>query len=173
MSTRMFLMPTRALAVLATLAAALHALPAKAQTVAPATKEISGATAPVYDAALARQLGADERGMRPYVLAILKTGPTPVPAGPERDAMFKGHFDNIKRMAAEGTLVTAGPLDGQEGRRGLYIFAVPSIEAARLLTATDPVIANGEMVAEFHRFYGSAALMLVNQTHGRISQQAP
>jgi len=33
------------------------------------------AEAPAYDAALARSLGADERGMRPYVFVILKTGP--------------------------------------------------------------------------------------------------
>jgi hypothetical protein len=31
--------------------------------------------APIYDARLATQLGADERGMKMYVLCILKTGP--------------------------------------------------------------------------------------------------
>ena len=30
---------------------------------------------PVADPTLAKQLGADERGMRHYILAILKTGP--------------------------------------------------------------------------------------------------
>jgi len=30
-----------------------------------------------YDAALAQRTGADERGMRRYVLVILRTGPTP------------------------------------------------------------------------------------------------
>src|SRR5262245_34812254 len=54
---------------------------------------------PEYDAALARQLGADENGMRSYVLVVLKTGPTPVPKGEKRDAMFKGHFANIQRLA--------------------------------------------------------------------------
>jgi hypothetical protein len=33
-------------------------------------------------------------GMRQYVLVVLKTGPNKLPAGPERDAMFKGHFAN-------------------------------------------------------------------------------
>jgi len=48
----------------------------QAETPPPATP----ATAtPTYDAALAKRLGADERGMRSYVLVILKTGPTPVP----------------------------------------------------------------------------------------------
>src|SRR5688572_27717463 len=63
---------------------------------------------PAYDAALAQSLGADERGMRRYVLVILKTGPTRVPAGPERDEMFKGHFANISRLSAEGKLALAG-----------------------------------------------------------------
>jgi hypothetical protein len=45
-----------------------------------------------FDAELAKQLTAYERGMKKYVLVVLKTGPNKVPAGPERDAMFKGHF---------------------------------------------------------------------------------
>lgn len=126
--------------------------------------------APAFDESLAKSLGADERGMRPYVLVILKTGPTRVPAGPERDEMFKGHFANMKRLAAEGKLATAGPLDGVDGWRGLYVFAVPEIEEARKLVATDPVVAKGEMVPEFHKYYGSAGLMLVNETHAKVAR---
>jgi len=124
--------------------------------------------APGYDAQLASRLGADERGMRQYVLVILKTGPTPKPKGPERDAMFKGHFANIQRLADEGKLALAGPFDGVDGWRGMFIFAVKDIDEARQLTATDPVIASGEMVAEYHQYYGSAALMQVSETHKRI-----
>lgn len=123
-----------------------------------------------FDEALAKSVGADERGMRPYVLVILKTGPARVAAGPERDEMFKGHFANMKRLAAEGKLVTAGPLDGVDGWRGLFIFAVPEIEDARKLVATDPVVAKGEMVPEFHKYYGSAALMLVNDAHAKVAK---
>ena len=74
---------------------------------------------PAFDAELAATVGADDYGMRRYVLVILKTGPTPVPAGKERDEMFKGHFSNINRLAAEGKLALAGPLDGVDGWRGL------------------------------------------------------
>lgn len=114
-----------------------------------------------YDAALAGKVGADERGMRQYVLVILRTGPTRVSDGPERDAMFKGHFANMKRLAEQGALVLAGPLDGVDGWRGLYIFAVDDIEEAKRLVATDPVVAKGEMVPELHTYYGTAALMLI------------
>jgi len=128
-------------------------------------------TNPAYDADLARSLGADDMGMRRYVLVILKTGPTPVPQGPERNEMFKGHFANINRLAAEGKLAVAGPLDGVLGRRGLYIFAVADIEEAKQLVATDPVIAKGEMVAEYHAYYGSAALMQVRANHDKVAKK--
>lgn len=135
----------------------------------PAAGQVAPGRAP-YDAELARSVGADENGMRAYVLVILKTGPNKVAAGPERDAMFKGHFANINRLAAEGKLAVAGPLDGVAGRRGLFILAVSDIDEAVRITATDPVISAGEMVAEFHKFYGSAALMLVSQDHDRVTK---
>jgi uncharacterized protein YciI len=123
-----------------------------------------------FDAALAQRLGADDYGMRNYVLVILKTGPSPMPKGEKRTEMFKGHFANIQRLAAEGKLAAAGPFDGADGWRGMFIFAVKDIEEAKALTATDPVIQNGEMVAEYHKLYSSAALMLINETHEKISK---
>nr|WP_255553548.1 YciI family protein [Caenimonas aquaedulcis] len=106
--------------------------------------------------------------MRSYVLVILQTGPNRVPAGPERDEMFKGHFANMGRLAKEGKLALAGPFDGADGWRGLFIFAVADVEEAKKLTATDPVIIKGEMVAQYHPYYGSAALMMVNQLHEKV-----
>ncbi|MCV2357480.1 hypothetical protein LNV08_00665 [Paucibacter sp. TC2R-5] len=128
--------------------------------------------AAIYDAELAQAVGADEYGMRRYVLVILKTGPTPMPAGEARSAMFKGHFANINRLAAEGKLALAGPLDGVDGWRGLFVLAVSDIEEAKLLTGTDPVISSGEMVAEYHKYYGSAALMLVNDAHKKVTKKS-
>src|SRR5689334_246327 len=113
---------------------------------------------PAFDAALARRLGADEHGMRHYVLVILKTGPSQLPKGEKRNELFKGHFANIQRLANEGKLAAAGPFDGVDGWRGMFIFAVDDVEAAKALTATDPVIQSGEMVAEYHRLFSSAAL---------------
>ena len=129
------------------------------------------AARPSYDPELARAVGASENGMRSYVLVVLKTGPNKLPAGPERDEMFKGHFANINRLSTEGKLALAGPFDGVDGWRGLFIFATPDIEEARQLVATDPVINKGEMVAEFHRYYGSAALMLVRDGHDRVAKK--
>ena len=128
---------------------------------------------PVHDAKLVQALGADDHGMRKYVLVILKTGPTPVAKGDQRDAMFKGHFANMNRLAAEGKLALAGPLDGVDGWRGLFVLAVTDIEEAKKLVATDPVVIHGEMIAEYHAYYGSAALMQVNETHAKIAKKDP
>jgi uncharacterized protein YciI len=138
----------------------------------PAQAQGSGETVKTpYDPELARSVGADENGMKRYVLVILKTGPNRVPAGPERDEMFKGHFANMNRLSAEGKLVLAGPFDDADGWRGLFIFAVSDIDEAKRITATDPVIIKGEMVAEYHKYYGSAALMLVKDAHEKIAKK--
>ena len=132
----------------------------------------TGPAPPMFDEALARSTGADDYGMRSYVLVILKTGPTPVPAGPERDAMFRGHFANMQRLSAEGVLAHAGPLDGVDGWRGLFILAVTDVDAAKVHVATDPVIVRGEMVAEYHKHYGSAALMTLRETHEKVAKKS-
>jgi len=95
------------LCLLATVALPLSAT---AQTSSPSMAS-SAAPSPAYDAALAQSLDADERGMRPYVLAILKTGPrdAEVTDKDERAALFAGHFANMTRLAEEGHLVLAGP----------------------------------------------------------------
>lgn len=142
----------------------------QAPTAAP--PEPASTVNPEYDPELAARLGADDHGMRRYVLVILETGPTRVADGPERDQMFAGHFANMKRLSAEGKLAVAGPLDGVDGWRGLFVLAVEDIEEAKKIVATDPVIIHGEMVARYHGFYGSAALMLVAAEHERVMKQS-
>jgi uncharacterized protein YciI len=129
-------------------------------------------TPPKYDAELAKSLGGNDNGMRKYVFVILRTGPNKVPAGQERTDMFAGHMANIQRLANERKLAYAGPLDGVDGARGIFILAVDNMDEAKALVATDPVIIKGEMVAEYHMHFGSAGLMMVNQVHSQISKPA-
>ena len=133
----------------------------------------AGPVAPAYDEALARRVAADEYGMRPYVLVILKTGPKRMPDGEARNAMFAGHFANMERQAKAGKLVLAGPFTKDpDGWRGLFVFAVQDTDEAKVLTETDPVITNGEMVAEYHAWYGSAATMLIPELHEKLQSRA-
>ena len=53
----------------------------------------------------------------------------------------------------------------------MFVFAAPDIDEAKAFVATDPVIVNGEMVAQHHKFYGSAGLMMVNDIHNRIQKK--
>ncbi|KQV86151.1 YciI family protein [Pelomonas sp. Root1237] len=129
--------------------------------------------APIYDAAKAQAWGANDQGLRSYTFVLLKTGPKPMPAGPARDEMFKGHFANMTRLAKEGLLVYAGPFDGVDGWRGLFIFATSDMDVARKAVETDPVIASGEMVAELHKHFGSAALLAVNEWHPKLIKPKP
>lgn len=137
----------------------------------PAVQAAPAQPVALYDAALAKSLGANDMGMRNYVLVLLKTGPNKMPDGPARTAMFEGHAASIGRLAAEKKLVVAGPLDRVDGMRGLFIFAVDSIDEARLLVATDPVIIHGEMIAQYHKFFSSAALMAVGDIHNKIQKK--
>jgi uncharacterized protein YciI len=134
--------------------------------------EPEAAKASGFDPELAKRLGADERGMKMYVLCILKTGPKDAEIkGKVREEIFAGHFANIGRLAGEGKLVVAGPF-GENGRayRGLYIFNVPSVEEAEKLVVLDPAVKAGVFVAELTPWYGSAAMMVVNETHKRIEK---
>lgn len=127
-----------------------------------------------YDAALAEKLGADDHGMRNYVFATLLTGPgdTEITDEGERNKLFRGHFANITRLAEEGKLVLAGPFIEAPPKRGLYIFNVASIEEAEELIRMDPAIAAGIFKVELDKYYGSAALIQLNELHMRIQKKA-
>lgn len=128
-------------------------------------------TKPVYDAALAKKLGADQYGMKKYVLAFLKEGPTQLKDSAARMQLQMAHLKNIGRLAAEGKLVVAGPFLDNQPIRGIFIFNVETLEEARKLTKTDPAIKAGSLVMELHPFYCSAALMQVVPIHNTLQSK--
>ena len=123
-----------------------------------------------YDAALAARLKADDRGMRMYVMALLKAGPNRQRPPEEAQKLQAAHRANISRLAAEGKLVLAGPFADDGLLRGIYIFDVPTVAEAEALTRTDPAIQAGQLAMELHPWYGSAALMMVNEVHQTIEK---
>ena len=130
---------------------------------------------PKFDAKLAKKLGADERGMKMYVLCILKTGPKDGEIkGKERDEIFAGHFANIGKLADEGKLAVAGPFeDNDKSYRGLYIFNVATIEDAEKLVVLDPAVKAGVFVPDLTLWYGTAAMMTVAGTHKMLVKPKP
>lgn len=128
-------------------------------------------TALEYDSLLAAEVGADDYGMRSYVIANLIAGPNRSQDSVEASRLQRAHLDNIARMAEEGTLVLAGPfLDDQE-IRGIYVFAVETIEEAEALTSTDPAIQAGRLKMELRPWYGSAALMKLKDLHTQVARK--
>jgi uncharacterized protein len=114
---------------------------------------------PKYDKAYADSLGADDRGMKMYVLVILKTGTANITDKKILDSLFSGHMKNINRLASLGKLIVAGPLEKNNlAYRGIFIFNVKTLEEAKALVETDPVIKSKLLAAELFNWYGSAAL---------------
>ena len=74
------------------------------------------------DSTLAEKLGADEYGMKQYVMAFLKTGPNRNHDSLTAAKIQRAHLDNITRMADAGKLVLAGPFMDTGEIRGIYIF---------------------------------------------------
>lgn len=126
---------------------------------------------PKFDEALAKKLGADDYGMRKYVIAFLKEGPNRNQDSATAAKLQAAHMANIVRMADSGQLAVAGPFTDNGDIRGIYIFNVESVEKAKALTETDPAIQAGRLVMELHPWYGSAAMMQVAETHKKIQKK--
>lgn len=132
----------------------------------------SQAENPQYDKALADSLGADEYGMKKYVLVILKTGPRTETNKAISDSLFRGHMDNINRLAKSGKLVIAGPLmKNEKNYRGIFIFNVASLEEARQLVDMDPAIREKIFDVEMFQWYGSAAISEYLKAHDKIEKK--
>lgn len=128
---------------------------------------------PKYDKVLADSLGADDYGMKMYVLVILKTGPVNTSDKSTTDSLFGGHLQNIRRMANQGKLVVAGPLEKNEKNyRGIFILNVKTVEEARLLLETDPAIHAKLLEADLYGWYGSAALPMYLPASEKIEKKS-
>ena len=122
-----------------------------------------------YDSVLAKKWGADEYGMKQYVLAFLKKGSKTVGSS-QRNELLQGHLKNIGRLAKEGKLLLAGPFLDKGDLAGIFIFNVTTIEEAKNLVATDPAVKAGLFAIELHPWYGSAALMEVGNLHRSVQK---
>ena len=124
-----------------------------------------------YDPELAKELGADDYGMKSYVLVILKTGSHAVEDKAVRDSLFAGHMQNIKRLADEGKLIVAGPLSANENKyRGIFILDTGSLEQANEWVQTDPVVREMLLDADLYQWYGAAALRTYLEVQEKITK---
>lgn len=114
---------------------------------------------PNYNDSIAKTLGADEYGMKKYVLVILKTGENITASKEESNAAFSGHMENIGKLVKDGKLIVAGPLGKNDKMyRGIFILNVQTVDEAKDLVFTDPAIKAKLLAADLYEWYGSAAL---------------
>lgn len=128
-------------------------------------------TNPNYDSALAKKFGADEYGMKKYVLVILKTGTNTTEDKKLRDSLFAGHMANIVRLVKVNKLIVAGPLGKNDKTyRGIFILNVNTIEEANALVQSDPAVKGDLLAAEFFEWHGSAALPAYLEASEKINK---
>ncbi|MEO6305426.1 MAG: YciI family protein [Bacteroidia bacterium] len=125
-----------------------------------------------YDSLLAKKLGADDYGMKSYVMVLLKTGTYKTKTKGESDSLFRGHMDNIIKLANEGKLALAGPFGKNDLYRGVFIFNVKTIEEAKELTAKDPAIKINLFAVDYLPWYGSAAVTEINTIHKTLEKKS-
>ena len=97
--------------------------------------------------------------MTTYVMGLLRKGPKWTP---EKNAytqgLQEGHLANIRKMAATGKLIVAGPFSGNGDLRGVFIFKLKSVEEAKAMVDEDPAVKAGRLVVELHPWYAAEGL---------------
>lgn len=126
---------------------------------------------PKYDSTLAKNLGADDYGMKMYVFVILKTGPVTIDDKAVRDSLFAGHMNNIQHLVDIDKLVVAGPMGkNDQSYRGIFILNVTTFEEALQLMEGDPAIQQKLLEPELFKWYGSAALPVYLESSEKVGK---
>ncbi len=125
-----------------------------------------------FDQKLADSLGADQYGMKPYYLVILKKGKAEITDKAKRSELMKGHMNNIKKLAKDGKLIVAGPMleENQNNYSGIFILDAKTKEEAESLVLTDPSVKSGIFDVDIYKWYGSAALPLYLKSHDKVTK---
>ncbi|MEP6845345.1 MAG: YciI family protein, partial [Panacibacter sp.] len=88
-----------------------------------------------------------------------------------RDSIFKGHMQNMQRLATQNKLVLAGPFyDNDQKYEGIFVLNADNMEEAKKMLETDPAVHADLLQAELYAWYGSAALQELNDLHNKIEK---
>ena len=102
--------------------------------------------------------------MTTYYVAFLSRGPKWTPeVTRETERLQEAHMANIRKMAADGKLVLAGPFTDDGKLRGMFVLTVGSLEEAKALADSDPAVKAGRLAVEVHPWF-SAKGIRVDQT---------
>jgi len=123
---------------------------------------------PVYETNMVAAPGADDHGMKAYVLVILKTGDNPITKQPIPGSIFIGRMNNIRSMADEGKMMIAGHLfPNDNAYRCNFILNTTSPEDACGWVNTDRAVKSKVMDAELYKWYAWASPPAYHEVHNK------
>ncbi len=118
-------------------------------------------------AATALGLWAQQVQMTTYYVAFLKRPANPPQFSEEESQKIQeGHMANIRKMAAIGKLVLAGPFSDNTTLRGMFVFKTDSLEEAKALAANDPAVKAGRLELEWHPWFSAKGIMVEQESKG-------
>ena len=98
--------------------------------------------------------------MKRYVLCLLNAGWNREQSKKDASEIQEAHLDHINKLVKEGYVCLAGPISDDPNFKGILVFDVESIEAARELESSDPAVKAGRLVMEFHYWWSARGSFL-------------
>lgn len=91
-----------------------------------------------------------------YYVAFLRPDPARKPLSKaDGDRIQSAHMANIRKMAQDGVLVSAGPFDDTPTTiSGIFIFNVDSLQSAHAIAAQDPTVIEHRNTVDVHAWQG-------------------
>ncbi|HEX6773268.1 MAG TPA: YciI family protein [Acidobacteriaceae bacterium] len=113
-----------------------------------------------------------QNGMTRYFVAFLRRSPERKPlAKEEAERIQLAHMANIRKMAADGVLVSAGPFEDEPPTiSGIFIFKTDSLATAQRIAAADPTVVEHRNIADVHAWMGPPG---IGDEYVRLHKQDP
>jgi uncharacterized protein YciI len=95
-----------------------------------------------------------------YFVAFLRPAPDRKPlASAEAERIQSAHMANIRKMASDGVLVAAGPMDDHTVTiSGIFVFKTSSLAEAKRIADQDPTVVEHRNTIDVHEWRGPAGI---------------
>ncbi len=132
------------------------------------------APASLYNKSLADSLGADEYGMKWYVMVMLKSGSKQIKDRDSLSWLYKGHIETINELSKTGFLIITGPMGKNDKNfRSFYILNTNKTDEAQKAILNNPAVKYGLFDAEYFFWYGPAALPTYKRFQQMVQLKEP
>ena len=91
--------------------------------------------------------------MKKYWLVLLKRGPNRTHDSISAAKIQAGHMANINRLAKEGKIIMAGPMDHDGDLRGIFIMNCKDSSEVEQFVNTDTAVITGRLKMEYYPWW--------------------